>query len=149
MKASKKAVDLIIQFEGFKSKPYKCPAGIPTIGYGLTSYPDTGEKVTMKDDPITEAEAQAFLREFLRTIEAGLLARFGDKLTQNQFDALVSWVYNLGFGNLDASTLSRKLKEGKLREAAQEILRWNKANGQELAGLTRRRRAEYELFTTR
>lgn len=147
---SDKATQLIKQFEGFRSKPYLCPAGVATIGYGTTTY-SGGTKVTLKDEPITEQEATLELDEFLRNIDAGLAARLPNKLNQNQFDALVSFIYNVGFGNFERSTLYRKLFSGKrpdYKGAADEFGKWVKAGGKTLEGLVKRRAAERALFSS-
>ena len=138
-------LDLIINFEGFSGKPYLCPAGIPTIGFGSTRYPD-GTKVTIDDKEVTKEEALSILRGTLESFEKTVNTLVKPKLTQNQFDALVSFVYNVGSGNFSSSTLLVKLNQGKYLEAANEFLKWNKAGGKFLSGLTRRRAAERELF---
>ena len=135
---SQRCVDLVKRFEGFSATPYKCPAGVWTIGYGHT------EGVTAQSKPVTASEAEDLLR--------GELDRFGrqvDKLvcvpvTQNQFDALVSFHYNTGA--LGTSTLLKKLNVGLIDSAANEFLRWNKGGGRVLPGLVKRRAAEMELF---
>ena len=101
-------IELIKKFEGFMSKPYKCPAGIPTIGYGATFYPD-GKKVTMSDKALTEAEGTALLASMLTKFEQYVDSYCIDTITQNQFDALVSFCYNLGPNNLKTSTLLKKV----------------------------------------
>lgn len=138
-------LDLIINFEGFSGKPYLCPAGIPTIGFGSTRYPD-GTKVTLSDQEVTKEEALSILRGTLESFEKTVNTLVKPKLTQNQFDALVSFVYNVGSGNFSSSTLLVKLNQGKYLEAANEFLKWNKAGGKPLSGLIRRRAAERELF---
>lgn len=138
-------LDLIINFEGFSGKPYLCPAGIPTIGVGSTRYPD-GTKVTLSDHEVTKEEALSILRGTLESFEKTVNTLVKPKLTQNQFDALVSFVYNVGSGNFSSSTLLVKLNQGKYLEAANEFLKWNKAGGKPLSGLIRRRAAERELF---
>lgn len=138
-------LDLIINFEGFSGKPYLCPAGIPTIGFGSTRYPD-GTKVTLSDHEVTKEEALSILRGTLESFEKTVNTLVKPKLTQNQFDALVSFVYNVGSGNFSSSTLLVKLNQGKYLEAANEFLKWNKAGGKPLSGLIRRRAAERELF---
>jgi len=83
-------IEMIKSFEGFRSAPYKCPAGIPTIGYGATFYPD-GKKVTMADKAITEQEGTALLQNMLVSFEKYVDSYCVDTITQNQFDALVSF----------------------------------------------------------
>ena len=146
MKASNNAIELIKRFEGFSATPYLCPAGVPTIGYGSTMQPND-KPVTMKHPPIDAEEAAEWLEQDVGIIAAGLHMRTKSlNLNQNQFDALVSWVYNLGLGNFDKSTLYKMLRAKNYSAAAQEILKWNKAGGKVLDGLTRRRKAEYDLF---
>ena len=145
MKTSDKGVALIKQFEGFSAKPYLCPAGVPTIGYGATYYPD-GKKVTLRDKPVTEADATAMLRSMLVQYENGVSRYVQVPITQGQFDALVSFAYNLGLAALKGSTLLRLVNERNYVGAAAQFSRWNKAGGKVLPGLTRRREAERKLF---
>ena len=145
MKTSDKGVALIKQFEGFRSKPYLCPAGVPTIGYGSTYYPD-GKKVTLRDNPVTEADATAMLRSMLVRYENGVDRYVQVPITQGQFDALVSFAYNVGLSALKGSTLLRLVNERNFVGAAAQFSRWNRAGGKVLPGLTRRREAERKLF---
>ena len=145
MKTSDKGLALIKSFEGFSAKPYLCPAGVPTIGYGATYYPD-GNKVTMRDKPVSEADATAMLRSMLVQYENGVERYVQVPITQGQFDALVSFAYNLGLAALKGSTLLRILNERNYVGAAAQFSRWNKAGGKVLPGLTRRREAERKLF---
>ena len=146
MKISENGLNLIKEFEGFSSKPYLCPAKIPTIGYGNTYYPD-GQKVTLKDNPIDELKANEIL-EYIANKDFGSFINKVVKvpLSQNQFDALVSFAYNIGNGNLQNSTLLKKLNSGDYQGASNEFLRWNKAGGKVLNGLTKRREKERALF---
>lgn len=145
-KISDKGVDLIKQFEGFSSKPYLCPAKICTIGYGATFY-QNGKKVTMADKPITEKEAIELLKFMLARFEQYVDSYCVDTLTQNQFDALVSFCYNVGPANLKASTLLKKVNANPNDETIREELKkWNKGGGKVLKGLTRRREAEANLY---
>lgn len=139
-------IELIKKFEGFMSKPYKCPAGIPTIGYGATFYPD-GKKVTMSDKAITEAEGTALLASMLTKFEQYVDSYCIDTITQNQFDALVSFCYNLGPANLKASTLLKKVNLNPNDETIRaEFMKWTKAGGKVLKGLVTRRTAEADLY---
>lgn len=106
MKTSDKGLALIKSFEGFSAKPYLCPAGVPTIGYGATYYPD-GRRVTMQDKPVSEADATDMLRSMLASYEAGVSRYVLVPVTQGQFDALVSFAYNVGLSALKDSTLLR------------------------------------------
>ncbi len=148
MKTSDKGLALIKQFEGFSARPYLCPAGVPTIGYGATYYPD-GRRVTMQDKPVSEADATAMLRSMLASYEAGVSRYVQVPLTQGQFDALVSFAYNLGLSALKGSTLLRLVNARDYAGAAAQFLRWNRAGGKVLPGLTRRREAERVMFLGR
>ena len=139
-------IELIKKFEGFMSKPYKCPAGVPTIGYGATFYPD-GKKVTMSDKSITVQEGTALLASMLTTFEQYVDSYCIDSINQNQFDALVSFCYNLGPNNLKSSTLLKKVNlNPKDQSIRAEFMKWNKAGGRVLKGLTTRRTAEADLY---
>lgn len=142
-KTGQSGKSLIKEFEGFRSIAYICPAGVVTVGYGTTQI--FGKPVQLGTQ-ITTDEAERFLEEDLKKFETAINKNVVVELTQNQFDALVSFVYNVGIGNFTKSTLLKKLNAGKLSEAADEFLKWNKANKKVLAGLTRRRTAERELF---
>lgn len=146
MIVSKNGLDLIKGFEGLSLKPYLCPAGIPTIGYGSTYYPD-GKKVTMQDELITEQRACEML-EFIANKDFGSNINKVVKvpLTQNQFDALVSFSYNLGNKNFNWSTLLKKINLSDFESASLEFGRWNQAGGKILSGLVLRRQKERELF---
>lgn len=135
---------LIKEFEGFSPEPYLCPAGLPTIGYG--SLFDDGVRVTMGHRAISEDEAEALLAADLKTAESGVSRLVSVPLAQNQFDALVSFAYNLGAASLMSSTLLRKLNAGDYNDAADELPRWVYAGGRVLPGLVRRRNAEQRLF---
>lgn len=138
-------IDLIKDFEGFRSKPYLCAAGVATIGFGSTRYAD-GTKVTLQDKPITRDEAHKLLLDTLVPFENTVNKNVTVGLTQNMFDALVSFVYNVGSGNFVGSTLLKKLNKEDYHGAADQFLRWDKAGGKVLAGLTKRRKAERALF---
>jgi lysozyme len=144
-----KGIDIIKSFEGFRGKPYKCPAGIPTIGYGATFYPN-GKKVTMSDRVITEYEATDMLKHMLESFEKYVDSYCVDTVTQNQFDALVSFAYNLGPANLKSSTLLKKVnKDPNDPTIRAEFMKWVKAGGKTLQGLVRRREAEANLYFTK
>lgn len=141
MKTSPRGISLIKEFEGLSLGAYLCSAGVLTIGYGHTGG-------VQKGDRITEKKAEELLQDDLKKFENGVLRLVRVSLNQNQFDALVSFAFNLGVGNLGKSTLLRKLNDRDFKGAAAEFVRWNKAGGRELEGLTRRRNAEAELFST-
>jgi lysozyme len=148
-KIGPKGLELIKRFEGFRSKPYLCPAGVPTIGYGATFYPD-GKKVTLQDEPITEQQAEALLLDTVRIFEKCVDSYCTDELTQSQFDALVSFAYNVGCMNLKISTLLKKVnKNTKDPLIEKEFLKWKKSNGKVLYGLLVRRQAEAALYFNR
>lgn len=137
---SKAGIDLIVGFESFVPVVYVCPAGKPTIGYGHVVLPE--EKFAT---PITREFAREFLSRDLAVAEAAINGlKLG--LAQHQFDALVSFVFNVGVGNFRASTLCRKLLQGDLAGVAREFPRWDKAHGRALKGLVRRRTAERAMF---
>lgn len=145
MQISKAGVDLIKRFEGFQAAPYLCPAGVPTIGYGSTRW-DDGRPVTLQDQPVTEQEATRLLLLTLPQFERGVTGLVTVELTQNQFDALVSFAYNLGLGNLGNSTLLKRVNARDFLGASDEFPRWVRSAGKILPGLVARREAERKLF---
>jgi len=145
MKTGTEGLDLIKKFEGLRLKPYLCSAGVPTIGYGSTMYAD-GKKVTLNDDAISEQQALELLAKTLGKYEKAVNDYVTVTLTQNEFDALVAFTYNLGAGNLLSSTLLKKLNAGDKAGAANQFDVWNKAGGKVLQGLVNRRAAEKALF---
>ena len=139
MKTSSKGVSLIKSFEGCRLKAYKCPAGVWTIGYGHTAG-------VIEGDTITQEQADEYLRNDLAKYEKAVLNYDGIyHFNQNQFDALVSFTYNCGVGNLKNLTQNGKRT---LAQISVKILLYNKAGGVVLRGLQRRRAAEKELFDT-
>lgn len=146
MKPSINCLELIKEFEGFSSTPYLCPANIPTIGYGSTFYKN-GNKVKISDPKITIGEATEMLEVIVDRFATQIDKMIKAKINQNQFDALVSFSYNVGVSAFKNSTLLRKLNIGENNSViVGEINKWNRANGNVLAGLTRRRQAESKLF---
>ena len=146
MKTSQAGIDLIKQFESCKLTPYRDCVGIWTVGWGHV----LGNGHTLSDDDnrtYTQEEVDEFLRSDLERFEHGVLTYITVPLTQGQFDSLVCFSYNLGLGTLQRSTLRQKILRGDGEGAAEEILKYNKAGGVVLKGLTRRRQAEYQLFT--
>lgn len=146
MKPSQKAVDLIKQFEGFRANAYLCPANVVTIGFGSITW-GNGQKVKM-GEIVSMATAEKLL---LVDLEKRTKALEGLKVNQNQFDALISFIYNLGVGAFRGSTLFRKVQQDANDPTIRaEFMKWNKArvNGKlvELKGLTRRRDAEANLY---
>ena len=145
-KAIEIATGLCRRFEGLYLRPYLCPAGVPTIGYGATFYED-GTKVSLKDKPITKARAEALLAWHLkRGFLPGVLKLCPGADTPERLAALVDFAFNLGTGNLKASTLRKRVNQGNWVDAQVQILKWNKAGGKVLKGLTLRRNAEQMLF---
>lgn len=144
MQTSEKGIALIKEFEGCKLTAYQDSVGVWTIGYGWTQ-PVDGKPIRA-GMTIKQETAERLLKTGLVSYESDVsrLVRVG--LTQGQFDALVSFTYNLGARSLSTSTLLRKLNAGDYAAAADEFLRWNKAGGKVLNGLTRRREAERALF---
>jgi len=139
MQISQEGLALIKKFEGCELEAYKCPAGVWTIGYGHT-------KDVKEGDKINKDEANYLLQEEMIEFESYIDDMVEVELNQSQYDALCAWVYNLGPSNLGSSTLLKVLNEGKYEEVPQQIKRWNKANGEVLTGLIRRREAEALLF---
>lgn len=145
MKTSTNGINLIKKYEGIRHKAYLCPALVPTIGYGTTIYPN-GVKVKLGDMCTTD-EATTYLTHDLLTAETQISGVVESTINQNQFDALVSFVYNLGIGNLSKSTLLRKLNRNATDPTiADEFMKWNKAGGKVLTGLTLRRKDESILY---
>lgn len=149
MKTSTRGLNLIKSFEGFRAHPYM-PTNddVPTIGYGTTIYPN-GKPVKLNDDAISEAVALEYLANDVDPCESAIHLYVKVALTQNQFDALVSFIYNVGSTAFRKSTLLRLLNTGDYKGAADQLLRWNKQGIKTLAGLTRRREAERNLFLTK
>jgi lysozyme len=143
MKTGTRGKKLIKSFEGFRAIAYICPAGVPTIGYGTTRINGSRVKEGMK---ITSDEAEVFLEQDLKVFEDAINHNVLVEINQNQFDALVSFVYNVGIANFKKSTLLKKLNKGDYEEASNQLLRWTRAGGKVLNGLVRRREAEKELF---
>jgi lysozyme len=146
MKLNTQGYRLICMFEGFSAKPYLCSAKVPTIGYGSTYYLN-GRRVTLLDKPITELEAFEMFK--------AIADKFADKVSklvtapidQSQLNALVSLAYNIGPANFQKSTLLRKVNFNHNDPSIRaEFLKWNKAGGQVLKGLTIRRTAEADLY---
>ena len=139
MKPSERGLALIRQFEGLRLSAYRCAAGVLTIGWGTTKGVKMGQT-------ITRDEADRLLMEDVQRFADHVKALVKVPLNQNQTDALVSFVYNIGPAAFGKSTMLKLINQGLLEDAALQFVRWNKAGGQVLAGLTRRRIAERELF---
>lgn len=141
MNISDKGLDIIKEFEGLRLKEYIDSGGYLSIGYGhlLTG----GERF---EDGITKEKAEELLLEDVADAVFVVDGMVTVPLTQNQFDALVSFVYNIGGDQFERSTLLRLLNEGKYEEVPKQLMRWIKSNGKEVNGLKRRRKKEGELF---
>ncbi|CZY39227.1 lysozyme [Enterobacter hormaechei] len=144
MQTSEKGIALIKQFEGCKLTAYQDSVGVWTIGYGWTQ-PVDGKPIRA-GMTIKQETAERLLKNGLVSYESDVSRLVKVGVTQGQFDALVSFTYNLGARSLSTSTLLRKLNAGDYAGAADEFMRWNKAGGKVLNGLTRRREAERALF---
>lgn len=149
MKTSDNGIALLKAHEGLRLEAYP-DAGYgwsrATIGYGHTS--QAGPPAVTKGMKITAVGAEEILRSDLVAFENAVRSAVHVPLNQNQFDALVSFTFNLGPGNLKTSTLLKKLNAGDYAGAADQFPRWNKSNGKVLAGLTKRRAAERQMFLT-
>lgn len=136
------------QFEGFHSKPYLCPAGVWTIGYGATYYPD-GRRVGPRDLPIDREQAERLMffhlrKEFLPQVLT--LCPVLMTSTPRRLAAILDFTFNLGARHLKNSTLRRRINSERWQEVPDELMKWNKAGGVILRGLTRRRQAEADLI---
>jgi lysozyme len=138
---SANGIALIKHFESFVAGAYVCPAGVLTIGYGTTLGVKRGQVVS-------EKQATALLARDLLGFEAAVKRLVKVQLTQNQFDALVSFAYNCGAANLASSTMLKLINNRQFQLVPAQFLRWNKGGGKVLAGLTRRRRSEMWLWQT-
>lgn len=139
MTTSSKGKELIKQAEGLRLTAYRCPAGVPTIGWGHTNGVRMGQH-------ITAAQAEDMLVEDIAPIER-LLNGLKINFRQEQFDALVSWIFNLGAAKFAGSTLKKRICDGAADEAVcDELVRWTLSNGKPLAGLMARRVSEANLF---
>ncbi len=139
MQTSQEGLSLIKKFEGCRLESYLCSANVLTIGYGHTSGVKEG-------DTITQEVAEQLLEDDIKEFELYVEEEVTVPLSQNQFDALVAWTFNLGVGNLRSSTMLKVLNQAKFEQVGSEMRRWNKAAGKTLEGLIRRREAESLLF---
>jgi lysozyme len=145
--ALKTAVALCKKFEGLYTKPYFCPAGVATIGYGTVWKPD-GTKVTINDPPITSDTAELWLVQQLQRECLPAALKLSPSLARKEqaLGAIADFIYNLGASRYKASTLRHRINAGDWEEAQYEIKRWVRANGRVLRGLQRRREAEAALL---
>lgn len=145
------AVPLVKQFESFRAEPYLDGAGIATIGYGTTRYPN-GKRVTMDDAPITEDMALSYAEQVLETNLMIIAKKWLAPATAHQGGGMLSLTYNIGVGAYAGSSVLRLFNAGEIEEAAEAFLMWDKAtiNGQlvSVIGLMARRKAEMAVFLT-
>lgn len=140
------AASICRRFEGLYLKPYLCPAGVPTIGYGATFYQD-GKKVSLRDKPITKEQAEDLLMYHLKQYflkEVLLLCYTLD--TESKTASILDFAFNVGLGNLKSSTLRKRILAKNWEDVPNQLMRWNKAQGKVLKGLILRREAEKVLF---
>lgn len=140
-------IELCKRFEGFRSKPYLCPAGVATIGYGATAYLD-GRPVTLSDAPVTKEQAEELLEASIRRIYLPGVLRLCPGLiaSPGALNATVDFAFNLGVGRLQTSTLRRKLNAQDWEGAAEQLRKWVRGGGRVLPGLVKRREAEILLL---
>lgn len=131
-------------FEGFRPKPYLCPAGIVTIGYGTIRYPN-GKRVSLGDSPVSKEQAEEYMAFELEDCVRSAL-RLCPSLKGDQLGAIVDFTYNLGAGNLQTSTLRRKINAGEWDDVPDELNKWVYGGGKKLKGLMLRRQAEAVYF---
>lgn len=146
MTAVEIAAALARRFEGLYLRPYLCPAGVATIGYGATYYED-GTRVTLHDAPITRERADALLLWMVRTRYLPAVVNLCPGVdTPERMAALIDFAFNLGAGNLRASTLRRRVNAGQWDRVPTELRKWVRGGGRVLLGLVRRREAEASLI---
>ena len=157
MKLNEEGYQMIMNFEGLSLKPYLCSAGVPTIGYGNTYYPN-GKKVTLKDKPITKEYAIEIFKFIADLFAKDVNILLKTTVTQNQFNALVSFAYNLG-SDIDADDIPEGLGDSTLLKKVNknpndltilnEFLKWVRSNGKISNGLVKRRKLEAKLYFTK
>lgn len=139
------AASLCRQFEGFFPRPYLCPAGVPTIGFGSTRYED-GTRIALSDPPITKERAERLLAWEIEKQCLPAVERYTPGLTPKRKAALIDFVYNLGAGRLAASTLRKRINAGDYAGSQTELMKWVRGGGKVLPGLVKRRAAECLLL---
>lgn len=147
IEAVDEALEVIKQFEGFSSTPYLCPAGVATIGYG-SIYDKEGKRVTLDHPEITEMQASDLMLKEVYHCARVVLRLVTVPLNVNQLTALIDFVYNLGSGSFQRSTLRMKLNRGDYDGTSNEFWKWRRANGIILRGLVRRRAVETLIFNS-
>lgn len=151
MEVNQASIDLIASFEGFVDRWYPDPAHgwkVPTCCYGHTDAAGEPKYAATKNKRFTQAEGKEILRRDVQKYADAIAKQVKVPLNPNQFGALVSWCFNVGPGNTGKSTLVKKLNKGDYKSVPSELAKWNRAGGKVLAGLTRRRKAEADLFQT-
>lgn len=144
--AVKVAAALARRFEGCYLRPYLCPAGVPTIGYGATYYLD-GTRVTLNDPPITRTTAEVMLLDMVRRVYLPAVLKLCPGIdTPERLAALIDFAFNLGAGNLRASTLRKRVNAGRWSDVPAEFRKWVRGGGRVLRGLVLRREAEADLI---
>ena len=140
------AASICKSFEGFKSTPYLCPAGVPTIGYGSTFYPGK-IKVTLQDTSISAEQAEQILM-YVLSMYAQNVSKLSPILNENEshLGAVISFAYNLGVARYRASTFRSRIDSGACAGARVEIVKWTRCGGRVLPGLVRRRQAEAKFL---
>jgi lysozyme len=134
------------QFEGFRSRPYRCPAGVATIGYGTTHYPG-GKAVTMKDAPVSQETGEQYLQyEMMNSMMKAFMYCPILLMDDKKLAAITDFVYNLGPGRLQTSTLRRRINQQDWPLVRKELMRWTRGGGKVLKGLVRRRKVEASLI---
>lgn len=139
---------LIRRFEGLYLSPYLCPAGVPTVAFGATFYED-GTRVTLRDPPVTRERAEALLQWHVKTVYLPAVLKLCPAIvheTPGRIAALIDWTFNLGAGQLKASTLRKRVNSGDWEDVPAQIRKWDRAGGRTLRGLTIRREAEARLI---
>lgn len=140
------AAALARRFEGLHLHPYLCPAGVPTIGYGATYYLD-GRSVRLTDPPISKQTAEVMLRDMVRTVYLPAVLKLCPHVdTPERLAALIDFAFNLGSGNLKASTLRKRVNAADWDAAGRELMKWIRGGGKVLRGLVLRREAERQLL---
>lgn len=140
------AAGLCRKFEGLHLRPYLCPAGVPTIGYGATYYED-GTRVTLSDPPLSRQRAEELLIWHIENVYLPAVLKLCPGVdTPERLAALLDFAFNLGVGNLRASTLRKRVNAKRWDDVRSELMRWTKAGGKELRGLVKRREAECVLI---
>ena len=140
-------LELIKHYEGWRKSPYLCSAARATIGYGST-WDCNGDAVTLEHPDITKEQGEYLLLREVRHSERAIRKLVKAELTENMFSSLCSFIYNVGSGNFQKSTMRMKLNRGLHEEAADEFPKWRRAGGRIVKGLVRRRKQERELFLT-